>query len=84
MAGDASRPDAYMLSGKHGGDMTGKDYQDRGAGIRGRERIVRKQIDDAIAQGMSPDSPLLRPLIDNHQDIIDELGALDREFRGDA
>jgi hypothetical protein len=61
--------------------VTGKEYQDRSVGIRKREEIVRGQIDDAIEQGMSPNNPILRPLIDRHQDIIDELSDLDREFR---
>ena len=64
--------------------MTGKDYQVRGNAIRVREERVRKQIDDAINAGTHPDNPILRPLIDNHQDIIDELSALDREFADHA
>ena len=67
-----------------GAEMTGEVYQARGAAIRKREENVRRQIDGVIAAGTHPDNPILRPLIDNHQSIIDELSALNREALGDA
>lgn len=60
--------------------MTAQEHAERRADIRDREQWLSKRIDDLLNEGIHPDTPVLRPLIHRHQQIIEELRALDREF----
>ena len=69
-----------MFKDNYGCLMASKEHHNYGAAIREREQQLRRKIDDAIDAGTEPDNPIFRPLIDRHQVIINELGALDEEL----
>ena len=63
--------------------MTEDDYLKKSAAIAKRLEIVRDQIYAHV--GVSPrraGNPIIKPLLENQQKIIDELIALELEFWG--
>lgn len=61
--------------------MTDKEYLNKSAGAQKRLTQVREQIGSHVGTAdRRAANPIIRPLLDRQQEIIDELTALDDEF----
>ena len=61
--------------------MTDKEYLERSSGAQERLRQIREQIDAHVGtSNRRAQAPIIRPLLDSQQRIINELADLDDEY----